>query len=116
MRRRAALNLWKLNMWKKVHVQVLVAMVAGVTIGLIFGRAGADAVGWMGDLFMRLLKMVIVPLVSLSVASGIASLGTGRELGRIGGKTLAFYLVSGITAMLVGQVLYACEVGVLDPA
>ena len=74
----------------RLHNQVLIAMAVGVAIGLTGGQPAADKVGWMGTIFVQALKMVIVPLVFFSVATGVASVGTGRDLGRLGAKTIGY--------------------------
>ena len=56
----------------------------------------------IGDLFLRLIKMVIVPLVFASLLVGIASLGDVRKLGRMGGKTLGLYLMTTAVAVTIG--------------
>ncbi|RMH40173.1 MAG: dicarboxylate/amino acid:cation symporter [Deltaproteobacteria bacterium] len=80
-------------------------MVLGAAVGLAGGPAAADKVGWLGTVFVQLLKMVIVPLVFFSVATGVASVGTGRDLGRLGLKTLAYYVTTSLAAIFVGQLL-----------
>lgn len=87
----------------RLHNRVLIAMVLGLALGYLGGESAASKVGWMGVLFMRMLKMVIVPLVYISVTSGIASLGTGKELGVLGAKTLGYYMLTSLAAILVGQ-------------
>lgn len=89
----------------RLHNQVLIAMALGLALGLVGGPAAADKVGWLGQVFVQLLKMVIVPLVYFSVATGVASVGTGRELGRLGAKTLTYYVFTSVAAILVGQAL-----------
>ena len=88
----------------KLHWQVLGAMLLGALTGLIFGEGAAGAVGWIGDLFMRLLRMIIVPLVMASIVSGIASLGSGRAIGRLFGKTLGYYVLTSFLAATTGLV------------
>ena len=72
--------------------------------------AGARA-RWIGpfafaaDLFMALLRMLIVPLVGTSILVGVAGLGGGRELGRLGAKTFAYYVGTSVLAIGIGQVL-----------
>lgn len=56
----------------------------------------------VGDVFMRLIKMVIVPLVFASLLVGVASLGDVRKLGRMGGKTLGLYLMTTAVAVTIG--------------
>jgi Na+/H+-dicarboxylate symporter len=80
-------------------------MLAGIATGLLIGPPAAARIGWIGDLFMRLLRMIIVPLVLTSIITGVASLGGGREVGRMFGKTLGYYALSSLLAILVGLFL-----------
>ena len=80
-------------------------MLLGILAGLIGGEPLAAKVGWLGDLFIRLLKMIIVPLVLTSIISGVASVGAGAGLGRLFGKTLGYYVMTSLAACLVGLVL-----------
>ena len=48
-------------------------MVLGIATEVLFGTAAADRIGWIGELFMRLLRMIIVPLVLTSIITGVAS-------------------------------------------
>ena len=80
-------------------------MLLGALTGLIFGQGAADTVGWVGDLFMRLLRMVIVPLVLASIVSGVASISGGRAIGRLFGKTLGYYLLTSFLAAATGLVV-----------
>jgi proton glutamate symport protein len=57
------------------------------------------------DLFMKLLALLIVPLVFTSIACGVAGIGTGRELGRLGAKAFAYYISTSLLAIFVGQAL-----------
>ena len=59
----------------------------------------------VGTMFINLLKMLIVPLILASVITGVASLGTGPDLGRLGGKTLGFYVLTTLIAVLIALVL-----------
>ena len=89
----------------RLHWQIALAMVVGVVAGLVGGEAFAGRVAWLGTLFIRLLKMIIVPLVVTSIVSGVASVGGGRSLGRLFGKTLGYYVLSSMLAILVGLAL-----------
>ena len=61
-----ALNLpW----YRRLHWQILIAMALGIVAGLIGGEALAARVGWIGTLFVRLLKMIILPLIFTSIVS-----------------------------------------------
>ncbi|MFN3197749.1 MAG: dicarboxylate/amino acid:cation symporter [Bradymonadia bacterium] len=69
---------------------------------------GETVISWLspiGKIFMRLIKMVIVPLVFASLLVGVASLGDIRKLGRLGGRTLLVYMVTTAVAITVGLVL-----------
>jgi Na+/H+-dicarboxylate symporter len=87
---------------RRLHWQVLMAMLVGALAGTLFGEPLADRVGWIGDLFMKLLRMIIVPLVLTSIISGVASVGGGRALGRLFSKTLGYYVLSSFLAATVG--------------
>ena len=93
--------------YKRLHWQVLIAMLLGGFIGLSSaGGFFAEYFGWLGTLFMRLLRMIIVPLVLTSIISGVASAGGGRVVGRMFGKTLTYYMVSSFLAALTGLILF----------
>jgi proton glutamate symport protein len=62
-------------------------------------------ISWMGDLFIRALKMLIIPLILSSLISGITSIGSGSNLGRLGLKTLLYYVMTSFFAILTGQLL-----------
>ena len=97
---------------------ILIAMVLGAITGKLAGSDGPigginllplfDTVGTM---FINLLKMLIVPLILASVITGVASLGTGPDLGRLGGKTLSFYVITTLLAVLIALML----VNVIEP-
>ncbi len=91
--------------YKKLHWRIAIAMLLGVIAGLIGGEPLADKVGWLGQLFIRLLKMIIVPLVLTSIVTGVASVGAGAGLGRLFGKTLGYYVMTSLCAGLVGLLM-----------
>lgn len=88
----------------EMHWQILIALVAG-TLFAIYLPSYVQWIGWMGDLFLRLLKMVIIPLIVSSIITGVAGIGTPESLGRLGLKTLSFYLVTSLLAILLGLTL-----------
>ncbi len=65
----------------------------------------ATSIKWIGDIFIRLLMMIAVPLVLASLTAGAASLGDIKKFARIGGKTIAFYLVTTAIAISIGLVI-----------
>jgi proton glutamate symport protein len=59
-------------------------------------------VSWMGDLFLRALRMIIIPLIFSSLISGVASIGSSGNLGRLGIKTISYYILTSFIAILTG--------------
>ena len=93
----------------KLERKILLGFGAGVVVGLVARAPGmgsfATAVSYVepvGTVFIRLITMVVVPLVVASVFVGVASLGDIRSLGRVGAKTLAFFLTTTLVAALIG--------------
>lgn len=91
--------------YRRLHVRILLAMLLGVVAGRLGGPALAAKVAWLGTLFVTLLKMIIVPLVITSIVGGVASVGSGRGLGRLFAKTMSYYVVTSLLAILTGLVL-----------
>ena len=91
--------------YRRLHWQVLAAMALGLMTGWVFGAPAAANIGWIGELFMKLLRMIIVPLVLTSIVSGVASVGGGRAIGRLFGKTMGYYVVSSMLAALTGLLM-----------
>jgi len=87
-----------------VASQIFVGLVLGAVAGLIYG-SDAAVIRPIGTAFIRLIKMVVIPLIFASLLVGVASLGDMRKIGRIGGKTLAFYIAYYISAVALGLFL-----------
>ena len=66
------------------------------------GQTLVDCTEWIGRLFLAMIKMVVVPLVFFSLVGGIASLGDVRKLGRMGGRTLGFFMGTTVMALTIG--------------
>lgn len=94
----------------KLHWQILSALALSVGFGFAF-KDGSFAEGltatchFVGKLFMNALKVVVVPLVVASIISGVMSLGSDNRFGRMGLKTLAYYMATGLLAIIVGLLL-----------
>lgn len=88
----------------KLHWQILIALVLAVLFGYYLPQ-GTKFTAWMGDIFLTSLKMVIVPLILSSIISGVTSMGGGKGLGRLGGKTMLYYLSTSTFAILTGLLL-----------
>ncbi|MAV33237.1 MAG: dicarboxylate/amino acid:cation symporter [Gammaproteobacteria bacterium] len=89
-------------LWKRI----LGALVAGVIIGMLWG-SDAASIAWIGGLFVRLIRMVVVPLVFVTLVSGGVSMGDPSKLGSLGVKTLAVYMSTTLAAILIGLTLAA---------
>ena len=106
-----------------LHTKILIGMAVGIVLGLLVGpnsmvlpeegTFSGPVLGeklilwteWMGLLFLRLIKMVVVPLVFFSLVVGVASLGDFRKLGRIGGRTIGFFMGTTVAALVIGLTL-----------
>ncbi|MEO0346272.1 MAG: dicarboxylate/amino acid:cation symporter [Pseudomonadota bacterium] len=95
-----------------LHWQILIAIIAAGIAGWLVGTetavAGVSIVGvfdFIGTMFLNALKMLIVPLITSSIIVGVAGIGSSGNLGRLGGKTLAFYALTTLLAILVGLLL-----------
>ena len=88
----------------KLHWQILIALVLAVFFGYYVPN-GIKYTEWMGTIFLTALKMVIVPLILSSIISGVTSMGGGKNLGRLGGKTLLYYISTSLLAILTGLLL-----------
>ncbi|HEX2984327.1 MAG TPA: dicarboxylate/amino acid:cation symporter [Ignavibacteriales bacterium] len=87
-----------------LHYQILAAFVLALILGIAI-PSSAPYFSWLGDLFLRALRMIIIPLILTSIAAGAANIGTGSDLGRIGGRTLVYYAATTLTAILTGLIL-----------
>jgi Na+/H+-dicarboxylate symporter len=90
-----------------LYLKIILGMVLGVLFGLLAVNLGLDKFtnDWVkpwGEIFLRLLKMVAVPLVFVSLVKGIGGLSNIQQLSRIGFKTLGFYVLSTIVAISIG--------------
>ena len=88
--------------YRRLHWQIAAAMAAGIATGLLGGETAAAQIGWLGTLFIRLLRMIIVPLIFASIVSGVVSAGGGRALGRLFSKTFGYYVLTSLLAIVTG--------------
>jgi Na+/H+-dicarboxylate symporter len=93
----------------QLHWQILIAMILAVIAGYASGtEAGLGGVtfysmyAFVGGLFLSALKMLIVPLITASIITGVAGVGTGKGFGRLGSKTVVYYLSTSLLAILTG--------------
>ncbi|MFP4469385.1 MAG: dicarboxylate/amino acid:cation symporter [Bacteroidales bacterium] len=76
-----------------------------------YSNKEVNAVSWMGDIFLRALKMIIIPLILSSLISGVTNIGSGSNLGRLGLKTMGYYMMTSVFAIFIGLIL----VSILQP-
>jgi Na+/H+-dicarboxylate symporter len=103
----------------ELHWQILIAIIlAAIVGGIVFNAheaTGADPTlfgirylaifDYIGTIFLNALKMIIVPLITSSIIVGVAGIGSGGDLGALGGKTLLFYATTTLSAIVLGLVL-----------
>ncbi|MEW7865159.1 dicarboxylate/amino acid:cation symporter [Aeromonas diversa] len=89
---------------KNIGFQVMVAMVLGAAVGAAMGEQ-ATLFAPLGNLFIQLIKMLVIPLVAVAIISGAANLGASPAAGKIGATTLAFFLLTSALAVLLALVM-----------
>ncbi|MET0611823.1 MAG: glutamate/aspartate:proton symporter GltP [Pseudomonas caspiana] len=92
--------------------QILIGLTLGIALGALLNHFSAEKAWWIsnilqpaGDIFIRLIKMIVVPIVVASLVVGIAGVGDAKKLGRIGLKTILYFEVVTTIAIVVGLVL-----------
>ena len=88
---------------KNLGLWILVAMVAGVVAGVVMGE-DATMFAPLGTLFIQLIKMLVVPLVAVSIISGAASLGSSSSAGKIGIVSIGYILLTTIVSIVLAIV------------
>jgi proton glutamate symport protein len=112
-----------------LHWQILIAIILAFVAGLwmfsvkeatgsqpgVFGIEFITMFDYVGTLFLNALKMIIVPLITSSIIVGVAGIGSGGNLGSLGGKTLLFYAATTLAAILIGLfVINTIQPGLID--
>ena len=87
-------------LWKRVVVALLLGIATGFAVG-----EDIVAIKWIGDLFIRLIKMLVVPLIFFSLVGGVAALGDIRKLGSVGGRAMGLFVGTAIISVTIGMVL-----------
>ncbi len=106
----------------KLHWQILIALLLAVLVGWIvspdtslFGVSLVSIFDFVGQLFLNALKMIIVPLIISSIIMGVSNLGSSDAFGRLGTKTLLYYVVTSTIAILIGiAVVNIIQPGIVD--
>ena len=89
------------RLWNNLTFRVLTAVAIGVVVGILWPDAG-KAMKPLGDTFINLVKMVIAPIIFLTIVSGIATIGDLKHVGRVGGKALLYFEIVTTFALAIG--------------
>ncbi|MGE7687798.1 dicarboxylate/amino acid:cation symporter [Lysinibacillus sp. NPDC097214] len=90
--------------FKNLTVQVLIAIVLGIIVGATFPEFGAQ-LKILADIFIKLIKMLIAPIIFLTVVIGIGSMGDVKKVGKIGGKALIYFEIVSTFALAIGLIV-----------
>ncbi|MBR0224345.1 MAG: dicarboxylate/amino acid:cation symporter [Bacteroidales bacterium] len=93
-----------------LHWQILIGIGLGIVAGILLCKITpyenwSPYLKWAGDIFLRGLRMIVIPLVFTSIALGVAGMGNSAALGRIAGKTLLYYIGTTLIAAVIGLAL-----------
>jgi len=91
-------------LWRHLYVQVLAAILFGVVIGHVWPATG-EALRPLGDGFIKLVKMIIAPVIFITLVTGIAGMTELRSVGRVAGKAFAYFLFFSTLALIVGLIV-----------
>ena len=91
-------------LYRDLSVQTLVAMLLGAFVGYMWPQS-ADSLRPLGDLFIRLVRMIVAPIIFCTVVHGIASVGEARRVGRVAVKTVIYFEIVTTFALVLGLVL-----------
>jgi aerobic C4-dicarboxylate transport protein len=90
-----------MKLLKVLYVQVLIGIALGILFGALWPES-ATSVKVLGDVFVKLIKLVIAPIVFCTVSAGIAHMSDLKKVGRVGGKALLYFEIVSTMALLVG--------------
>ncbi len=91
---------FKIPLWQRV----IAALVLGVITGLLWGPE-SETIKWIGDFFIKSIKMLVVPLIFFSLVAGVAALGDLKKLGSVGGRAMVLFVITGQIAAWLGLAL-----------
>ena len=90
--------------FKNLTVQVICAIILGVIVGVLFPSFGAQ-LKVLADIFIKLIKMLIAPIIFLTVVTGIGGMGNLKKVGSIGGKALIYFEIVSSIALAIGLIV-----------
>lgn len=92
------------KIFRSLYVQVIIAIVLGILVGALFPKFG-EGLKPLGDLFVKLIKMIVAPIIFATVVSGVAHMRDTKKVGRVGGKALLYFEVVSTLALVIGMVV-----------
>lgn len=94
----------KKHWYQVLYIQVLIAITLGVLLGFFAPQVG-EAMKPLGDAFIKLVKMIIAPVIFLTVVTGIAGMSNMKQVGRVAAKAMLYFITFSTLALLVGLVV-----------
>lgn len=92
------------KLYKHLYIQVLIAIVSGVSLGYFYPELG-EKMKPLGDGFIRLVKMIIAPVIFLTVSTGIAAMSDLKKVGRVAGKAFIYFFTFSTLALIIGMIV-----------
>ncbi|RIJ17386.1 dicarboxylate/amino acid:cation symporter [Henriciella mobilis] len=108
---------FRIDLWKRVMIGLAIGLAIGTAVryGMISSLGHDDGIARsqeianifkpLGDLFLNLIRMLVVPLIFLTLVSGVLALGDPRKLGRLGGRTIGIYMMTTLVAVTLGLIM-----------
>lgn len=94
----------KPKFYEVLYVQVIFAIIVGILLGHFYPSLG-ESLKPLGDAFIKLVKMIIAPVIFLTVVTGIAGMNSMKSVGRVAGKAMAYFLTFSTLALIVGLIV-----------
>lgn len=94
----------KPRFYEVLYVQVIFAIIVGILLGYFFPEFG-ESLKPLGDAFIKLVKMIIAPVIFLTVVTGIAGMNDMKSVGRVAGKAMLYFLLFSTLALVIGMVI-----------
>jgi len=91
-------------LWRTLYFQVLIAIAVGILLGILWPQS-AQALKPLGDGFIKLIRLLIVPIIFCTVVTGIAGIAKLREVGKAGGLALVYFEVVSSLALVIGLIV-----------
>lgn len=98
------MGIWRRYRDTSLILKITVALILGIIVGIIFGESAANVLAPFGDLLLRLLQFLIIPLILFTLISGMNQTDI-KNLGRMGGKVSLYYILSTAFAIIVGIIV-----------